>query len=147
MPANAYRLSILIFVHLILIAQLVNGFIYHAGTRWPIISYPMYSGAQYDGARLGEYSMTLVHADGTEHVVEPAEFGLRFWLFRKNIIGPFLEEDAEGQARARAILCGHGTTLPTGITIHNTGHYITSSGLAQDTPELVVNLPDLCTRK
>jgi hypothetical protein len=59
---------------------------------WPMVTYPMYSVARYDGERFDEYDVYAVLKDATKVQVDPDELGMGYWIFRKNVIDPLLRD-------------------------------------------------------
>jgi hypothetical protein len=57
---------------------------------WPMVTYPMYSTARYDGDRFDDFKVYAALKDGTKVEVDPGELGMRYWIFQKNVLNPLL---------------------------------------------------------
>jgi hypothetical protein len=77
-------------IAVILGTQLVVGFTYTRQAGWPIVAYPMYATARYDGDRFDEFKLYAVVRDGTKIEVDPGGLGMGYWIFRKNVLNPLL---------------------------------------------------------
>jgi hypothetical protein len=87
--ATAFK-AISALIGIILGTQLVAGFINTGRWGWPIIAYPMYSIARYDGDRLNNFKVYAVVRDGTKIEVDPGELGMGYWHFHYNVVTPVL---------------------------------------------------------
>jgi hypothetical protein len=74
----------------ILGTQFVVGFIDTGRRGWPIVAYPMYSTARYDGDRFDDFKVYAALKDGTKVEVNPGEVGMSYWIFHKNVLNPLL---------------------------------------------------------
>src|SRR6188472_2039573 len=59
------KIAISVIIAAILAAQVLIGFSYTGGQTFPVVAYPMYKQAHYEGERLNDY-LVFVSADGSE---------------------------------------------------------------------------------
>jgi hypothetical protein len=62
---------------------------------WPMVTYPMYASARYDGDRFDDFKAYAVLKDGTKVEVDPGELGMPYWIFHKNVLLPLLSKDGD----------------------------------------------------
>lgn len=124
---------------IVLGTQFVVGFTYHAGTRWPFISYPMYSGAKYDGDRLNDFTVRVFLDDSESYeIVSSEDMGLGYWIFRKNIILPIRKEDELNRKNLNIKFCPkYPGAKNIKVELYDIGAFISKSGLYFDEPKFV----------
>lgn len=83
------------FMVVVLGSQIFVGFTYHGRTRWPIISYPMYSGSKTEGARFDDHTVHIISENGARTRIDPDVYGMAYWIFKKNIVAPGLRGRAD----------------------------------------------------
>lgn len=133
------KLGISAVIVFVLGAQFIIGFTYHAGTRWPFISYPMYSGAKYDGDRLDDFNLR-VFLDRSEsyETVGPSEMDMSYWIFRKNIIVPINRDQGLDRRNLSIKFCeNYGAADYIHLKLYDIGAFISKSGLSYDEPRLI----------
>jgi hypothetical protein len=82
------KLLISAIVVVILSTQLIAGFGITGRWGWPLLNYPMYNTARFEGDRLNhEYEVYAVLSDTTRTKVVPADVGMdHFHIFRANVV-------------------------------------------------------------
>jgi hypothetical protein len=73
----------------ILATQAVAGFVDTGKWGWPILAYPMYKHAYFEGDRLNhDFSVYALRSDGTRTEIKRSDLGMDFWIFWYNVISP-----------------------------------------------------------
>jgi hypothetical protein len=87
LSARQQRAVLSVVIATILGTQLVLGALNPGRWSWPIIAYPMYKDAHFEGAWL-EHQLDLfaVFEDGARMKITPEDLGLRDWPFRDNVV-------------------------------------------------------------
>ena len=81
------KLLISAIVGVILSAQLVAGTGVTGRWGWPLLAYPMYAQARFEGDRLDHaYHVYAVLSDTTRMKVLASDLDMSFWLFRANVV-------------------------------------------------------------
>jgi hypothetical protein len=82
----------------ILATQAVAGFIDPGKWGWPMIAYPMYKKAHFEGERLNhDVNVYAQLSDGTRTEINRNDLGMDFWIFHYNVVGPI------GQGRSEPL--------------------------------------------
>ena len=115
----------------ILGSQLVAGFVDTGRWGWPIIAYPMYKTAHFDGERLDDYEVAAVLADGSRLRVDPEELGMSFWTFRQNVAMKIERGRLEALAPTIERYCERSQRSLKRLELVDTGTAISASGLIQ----------------
>ena len=83
----------------ILATQAVVGVVDTGKWGWPMLAYPMYKKAYFEGDRLNhDVSVYAVRSDGTRTEIKRSDLKMGFWIFWYNVVSPI--------ALARADLLG-----------------------------------------
>jgi hypothetical protein len=85
------RLLVSMIIVAILSVQAVAGFVDTGRWGWPLLAYPMYKWAHYEGERL-RYDLTTyaVLADSTRVALDRSELNMDFWLYWYNVVTPIV---------------------------------------------------------
>lgn len=114
---------------LILGAQLVAGFVVTGPRGWPIINYPMYKNARFDGDRLDHrFQVDAVLADGTRLNIDPDELGMSFWLFQHNVVIPVQQGKREALAPTLERYCERSEARLRRLEVLDSGVAISAAG-------------------
>jgi hypothetical protein len=83
------RLFISVVIVGILSIQAVAGFVDTGRWGWPLLAYPMYKTAHYEGERLDvELTAYAVLADSTRVPIHRSDLNMGFWLYWYNVVTP-----------------------------------------------------------
>jgi hypothetical protein len=90
------RLLISVVIVGILSIQAVTG-LYDTGRwGWPLLAYPMYKTAHYEGERLhDDLTAYAILADSTRVEVNRSDLGMDFWLYWYNVVQPIVHARAD----------------------------------------------------
>jgi len=113
----------------ILGTQFVAGFVDTGRWGWPIIAYPMYATAHFDGDRFDDYHVYAVLADGSRLRVDPEELGMSFWIFRRNVVNQVETGSLEGLAPIVERYCERGQARLKRFEVIDLGMAISATGL------------------
>lgn len=73
----------------VLAVQAVAGFVDTGRWGWPLLAYPMYKTAHYEGDRLDvELTGYAVLADSTRVAMNRSDLNMDFWLYWYNVVQP-----------------------------------------------------------
>jgi hypothetical protein len=87
LSARQQRAVVSIVIATILGTQLVLGMLNPGRWSWPIVAYPMYKDAHFEGERLRhQLDLFAVFEDGTRMKIMPEDLGLRVWPFINNVV-------------------------------------------------------------
>lgn len=83
------RLAISVVIVGILSTQTVAGFVDTGRWGWPLLAYPMYKTAHYEGERLhDDLSAYAILADSTRVPITRSDLNMDFWLYWYNVVTP-----------------------------------------------------------
>ncbi|HEX5079892.1 MAG TPA: hypothetical protein VFV80_12140 [Geminicoccaceae bacterium] len=83
------RLAVSVIVVVILAAQLVVGFVDTGKWGWPILAYPMYKTAHFEGERLNhDFASYVVLSDSNRVEIKRRDLGMDFWIYWYNVVQP-----------------------------------------------------------
>jgi hypothetical protein len=83
------RLFISVVIAGILSVQAVAGFVDTGRWGWPLLAYPMYRTAHYDGERLhDDLTAYATLADSTRVAINRNALNMDFWLYWYNVVTP-----------------------------------------------------------
>ena len=81
--------AITAIIVIVLGTQAIAGLVDTGRWGWPILAYPMYEEAHYDGERILYDARThIVLADGTRVELTRDELGMSFWIYWQNVVQP-----------------------------------------------------------
>ena len=102
---------------------------------WPIIDYPMYSGAHEEGDHLKAFLiLEVVTEDGMVSKVTADDVGLNFWKFL--YIGSGIAKSSKRSADLLVSLLPDGKNI-TEVRVYSSPYIITKNGKADATPKLL----------
>jgi hypothetical protein len=129
----------------ILGTQLVAGFVDTGRWGWPILAYPMYRTAHFDGDRLEDYDVDAVLADGSRLRVDPEELQMSFWIFRSNVVYKIEAGNLQGLAPIVERYCERSQGRLKRFEVVDIGMAISATGLVRDLePEVAAALDVTC---
>jgi hypothetical protein len=83
------RLLVSVVIVGILSIQAVAGFYDTGRWGWPLLAYPMYETAHYEGERLhDDLTAYAILSDSTRVEVNRSDLGMDFWLYWYNVVQP-----------------------------------------------------------
>jgi hypothetical protein len=83
------RLFVSAAIVAILSIQAVAGFVDTGRWGWPLLAYPMYKRAHYEGERLhDELTAYAVLADAKRVAIKRSDLAMDFWLYWYNVVTP-----------------------------------------------------------
>lgn len=96
-PSSAFsRLLVSAVIVAILSVQAVAGFVDTGRWGYPILAYPMYKTARYDGDRLDHHLRVFaVKQDASRVEVKPEDLNMSFWLYWYNVVQPVRHSNFE----------------------------------------------------
>jgi len=138
MISNLKIFAISAFIVTCLGLQAIVGSTYHAGSRWPFVSYPMYANSKQDGDRVTDYTLSAHYADGSTKTVSAEGLGLSFWIMRQNYITPMIKGDFETLGdSAVAIICDtYGSDIDR-LDVFDIGVAVGQQGAVYSDPALI----------
>jgi hypothetical protein len=90
------RLLVSAVIVAILSAQLVAGFVDTGRWGWPILAYPMYETAHFEGERLDhELTTHAVLADSRRVEIKRSDLDMGFWIYWYNVVQPIRHADLD----------------------------------------------------
>jgi len=132
------RIAISVVIATILTAQVLIGFSYRGGQTFPVIAYPMYMQAHYEGERLNDY-LVFVSADGgEEQVLGPETMEISPWLYQRSITAPIIGGKPSPLAATIArTACETGGARAIRIAVYDSGYTIRRDGPVSDPRKLL----------
>ena len=130
---EAARIAVSVLVATILAAQVVIGFSYRGGQTFPVVAYPMYKQAHYEGERLNDY-LVYVSADGNEgKALGPETMEISPWLYQRSITVPIIKGEPSPLAAAIAKeACASANARSIAISVYDLGYTIRRDGPVED---------------
>ena len=102
---------------------------------WPIIDYPMYSAARYEGERINAYyNIDVVLKDGSLIAVTADDVGLNFWKFL--YIGDGIKRSRKQSAELLIALHPDGENI-TEIRVYGLPYVLGKDGMYEAEPKLL----------
>ena len=122
----------------ILAAQVLIGFSYRGGQTFPVVAYPMFMQAHYDGERLNDYLVYLSADGGEEMAVGPEAMELSGGLYYLLITAPIVKDKPSPLAAVVARqACESSKARSIAISVYNSGYTIRRDGPVQDERRLM----------
>lgn len=143
--ARFYFAFVNIAIVVVLGAQTVVGFAYHHVHAWPIISYPMYSAARYDGQHLREYRLFAETGTGERVALNAEDYGYSYWIFRRNVHNVVGRGSVPVQFVAA--VCSRLGDDVRELVLENSGYFITRTGPQAGPPEELQRVPVDCAEQ
>lgn len=102
---------------------------------WPIISYPMYARAHFEGDRLDHgHAAYAVLADGSRIPIDPAELDMSFWTFQSTVVKPVRLGNLDRLAPILARYCTQHDAQIVRVEIDDLGVAIGHDGVVTGLP-------------
>ena len=101
---------------------------------WPVMNYPMYSSAHYEGAVIARYRVFGRTADGSEVQVTADDLGLNFRKFQDLTIAPLRDRDVRRAAAFAEIYRVRMGTRLVAMRLERDGYVLTRDGLQPAPP-------------
>ena len=102
---------------------------------WPLISYPMYSSAHYDGERLDHAYDTYAVLDNLDEVkIAPDDVHMMFWAFHNKIFLTLRKQKVEELAPVINDLCEKYDDRVIALTVRDLGIAISRDGPVEGLP-------------
>ncbi len=132
------KIAISVIVATILAAQVLVGFSYRGGQTFPVVAYPMYKTAHYEGERLNDY-LVMVSADGgEEEALGPEAMEISPWLYQRSITAPIINGKPSPLAATVAqSACKAGGAQAITIAVYDSGYTILREGPVADPRKLI----------
>jgi hypothetical protein len=105
LPEEVACKAVSVVIALILGTQLVVGFVNTGRWGWPMVAYPMYKQAHFEGDRFDLYNVYAVLDDGTRLEIAPADVAMDLWMFRRHVMAPIQDGQLENLAPITALYC------------------------------------------
>jgi hypothetical protein len=132
----------------ILGTQFVAGLVDPGRRTWPMIAYPMYRTAHYDGDRFDEYEVYAVLKDGTKLPIDRDDLGMSWWLFRNNVVRDIQSGQVEGLTAMIDRYCDESKGALARLEVSDTGLAISAQGLVTGLePQVVAGLNVACEER
>ena len=122
-------MAISVFIAVILVTQFIVGIVNTGRWAWPMVAYPMYKTAHYDGERFDEYDLYAVLRDNSRIRIDPAELGMGYWIFRQNVLDGLLLDRVEPLSPIIARYCDQSRGATMRLEVSDRGLAISSHGL------------------
>ena len=132
------RIAISVIVATILAAQVLIGFSYRGGQTFPVVAYPMFMQAHYDGERLNDYLVYLSADGGEEKAVGPEAMDVSGGLYYLLITAPIVQGKPSPLAAVVARqACESSKVRSIAISVYDSGYTIRRDGPVQDERRLM----------
>jgi hypothetical protein len=144
---NVGRLVVSAIIVTILSLQAVVGFVNTGMRAWPLVAYPMYKTARYEGDRLDHaLNAYAILANGEKVPITPDDLNMSFWLFGDHFIAPVINGRRDVLEPLIARYCEHHGSQVVAFRIEDTGTAIGRDGPVEGLPpetwgELAVTCP------
>jgi hypothetical protein len=132
------RIAVSVVVATILAAQAVISFTYTGGQTFPIVAYPMFKYAHYEGERLNDYRI-YISADGAGGtLLSPKEMEISPWQYQNSITLRLINgEPSPLAASVAAKACAAGDAAAITIGVYDSGYTIRRDGPVSDAKKLM----------
>ncbi len=132
------RIAVSVIVSTILAAQFLIGFSYRGGQTFPVVAYPMYMQAHYEGERLNDY-IVHVSADGAKgKALGPEAMEISPWLYQRTLTAPIIDGNPSSLAADIARkACASDNARAIVISVYDSGYTIRRDGPVEDTRKLM----------
>jgi hypothetical protein len=132
------KLAISVIVATILAAQILIGFSYRGGQTFPIVAYPMYMQAHYEGGRLNDYVVHVSVDGGEGKAVGPEAMEISPWLYQRSITAPIIKGKPSPLAAEMARnACASADARTIAIAVYDSGYTIRREGPVHDGSKLM----------
>ena len=133
------------FICVMLLGQLLIGFTYHGGQSFPLLAYPMFSRAHFDGERLNNYLVYASADGGPEQPFDHERMELGDTLYQKLVAGAVIKGEKRDVIRdLAASVCRSQPAEVVTLNAYDSGYYITRSGPVGEGKRLVGSVAFAC---
>jgi len=98
---------------------------------WPFLNYPMYGSARLEGDEINFETLIGILPDSTEVLIEPDDFSMPFFLFRKQVLAAIRREDRVELQQHRAFYESRHDRQLIGFRLENRPLMVTREGLVE----------------
>jgi hypothetical protein len=130
----------------ILGTQAVVGFLDTGKWGWPMLAYPMYKKAFFEGDRLNhDVNVYALLSDGTRTEIKRDDLGMSFWIFHYNVVGPIGQGRSEPLAPLVQRYCRESDNQLIKFQVEDKGVAISRDGPVEGLlPQLVSEMGVSC---
>jgi hypothetical protein len=129
--------SVIIFA--LLSVQAVAGFVDTGRWGWPLLAYPMYRTAHYEGERLRvDLIAYAVLADSTRVRLDRSDLNMNFWLYWYNVVTPIENARLDLLEPVLRRYCDESDNRVVKLQLEDLGYAIGRDGPIQGLPPKVM---------
>jgi hypothetical protein len=133
------RLLVSVVVVVILLTQLVVGFVDTGRWGWPMLAYPMYKTAHFEGERLDhELTTYAVLADLSRVEIKRSDLGMGFWIYWYNVVQPIRHGNLDALAGLVQHYCQEFDNQVSKLEVQDLGIAIGRDGPVEGLPPQVM---------
>jgi hypothetical protein len=133
------RLLVSVVIVVILLTQLVVGFVDTGRWGWPMLAYPMYKTAHFEGERLDhELTAYAVLADLSRVEIKRSDLGMGFWISWYNVVQPIRHGNLDGLAGLVQRYCQEFDNQVSKLEVQDLGIAIGRDGPVEGLPPQVL---------
>jgi len=131
-------------VVVILSTQAVAGFVNTGKWGWPILPYPMYHSAHFEGDRLDhEFSVFAILSDGRRVPIKQSDMNMNFHLFRFNVVQPIEAADVDALGPVIDKYCELHDDQVVKLQVEDQGVAIGRDGPVEGLPPEILGMLDV----
>ena len=124
----------------ILAVQAVAGFVDPGKWGWPVLAYPMYEKAFFEGDRLNhDFTVYALRSDGRRTEIKRSDLGMGFWIFWYNVVSPIFLARADILEPTVQRYCGQLDNDVTMLQVEDKGIAIGRDGPVTGLPPQVMS--------
>jgi hypothetical protein len=140
------RLLVSAIIVAILAIQAAAGFVDTGRWGWPLIAYPMYRTAHYEGERLNHDVATYaVLADSSRVEIKRSDLGWSFWIYWYNVVRPVREGNLAALQPVLRRYCEESDNQVTRLVVEDLGIAIGRDGPIEGlAPEIMYETDVTC---
>lgn len=140
------RLLVSAAIVVILSTQAVAGFVDTGRWGWPLLAYPMYKTAHYEGERLhDDLTGYAVLADSTRVAMTRTDLNMDFWLYWYNVVMPITHARLDLLEPVLRRYCEQSDNQVVRLELEDRGVAIGRDGLIEGLPvEVVAEMDVTC---
>lgn len=133
------RVAISAIVVVVLLSQAVAGFVDTGRWGWPILAYPMYETAHFEGDRLDhDVTAYAVLSDARRIEVTRSDLNMGFWVFWYNVVMPIEHQRLDLLEPVIGRYCGQFDGQVTALQLEDKGIAIGRDGPVEGLPPEVI---------
>jgi hypothetical protein len=124
----------------ILATQTVVGLVDTGKWGWPMLAYPMYKKAYFEGDRLNhDVSVYALLSDGTRTEIKRSDLDMSFWIFWYNVATPIALHRADLLEPVVQLYCQEFSNQVTKLQVEDKGVAIGRDGPVEGLPPQVMS--------